>query len=100
MRKAVIMAGRFGTRLRPLTMSIPKPMVPLMNKPMMEHIVNLLKEHDIRDLTSLLFFQPDAITSYFGDGSAFGVHMRYTRAEADYGTAGSVRNATEQYGIK
>ncbi|MDP4219568.1 MAG: sugar phosphate nucleotidyltransferase [Bacteroidota bacterium] len=98
--KAIIMAGGFGTRLRPLTMSIPKPMVPLMNKPMMEHIVNLLKEHDIRDLTSLLFFQPDAITSYFGDGSAFGVHMRYTRAEADYGTAGSVRNATEQYGIK
>ncbi len=94
------MAGGFGTRLRPLTINLPKPMVPLMNKPMMEHIVNLLKEHDMYDQTSLLFFQPDAITSYFGDGSAFGVRMQYTRAEADYGTAGSVRNATEQHGIK
>ncbi len=94
------MAGGFGTRLRPLTINLPKPMVPLMNKPMMEHIVNLLKEHDMFDQTSLLFFQPDAITSYFGDGSAFGVRMQYTRAEADYGTAGSVRNATEQHGIK
>lgn len=66
----------------------------------MQHIVNLLKEHSMTDLTSLLFFQPEAITSYFGDGSAYGVRMQYTRAEADYGTAGSVRNATEQHGIK
>lgn len=94
------MAGGFGSRLRPLTINLPKPMVPLMNKPMMGHIVNLLKEHGMKDITSLLFFQPDAITSYFGDGNAFGVRMHYTRAEADYGTAGSVRNATEQYGIK
>src|SRR5947208_13715950 len=98
--KAIIMAGGFGTRLRPLTISIPKPMVPLLNKPMMEHIVRLLKEYGFNKLTSLLFFQPDAITSYFGDGSAFGVGMQYTRAEADYGTAGSVRNATEQHHIK
>lgn len=98
--KAIIMAGGFGTRLRPLTISLPKPMVPLVNQPMMAHIVNLLKEHGLNDLTSLLFFQPDAITSYFGDGTAFGVRMQYTRAEADYGTAGSVRNATEQHGIK
>jgi mannose-1-phosphate guanylyltransferase/phosphomannomutase len=98
--KAIIMAGGFGTRLRPLTLNLPKPMVPLLNKPMMEHIVDLLKVHGFRNLTSLLFFQPDAITSYFGNGSLFGVDMKYTRAEADYGTAGSVRNATEQHGIK
>lgn len=98
--KAIIMAGGFGTRLRPLTMHLPKPMVPLLNKPMMEHIVRLLKAHNLRDLTSLLFFQPEAISSFFGDGSKFGVSMNYVRAEADYGTAGSVRNATEQFGMK
>ncbi len=97
--KAIIMAGGFGTRLRPLTMNLPKPMVPMLNRPMMEHIVRLLRRHGMTDLTSLLYFHPDAITSYFGDGSAFGCNMSYVRAEADFGTAGSVRNATEQLGI-
>src|SRR5512140_374101 len=95
--KTVIMAGGFGTRLRPLTANTPKPMVPLANKPMMHHIVNLLKRHGLTDLISSLFFFPDAITSYFGDGSRFDVTMSYARADADYGTAGSVRNAT--YGM-
>ncbi len=95
--KAVIMAGGFGTRLRPLTCNTPKPMVPLANKPMMHHIVDLLKQHGITDLIASLFFFPDVITCYFGDGSRFGVTMKYVRADADYGTAGSVRNAT--YGM-
>jgi len=93
MRKAVIMAGGFGTRLRPLTMSIPKPMVPVANRPMMGHIVELLKEHGITDVVSLLYFQPDHITSYFGDGAKHGITMKYMTAEADFGTAGSVKNA-------
>jgi len=93
--KAVIMAGGFGTRLRPLTCNTPKPMVPLMNKPMMHHIVALLKKHGITDIIASLFYSPDFITSYFGDGSRFGVTISYARAEADYGTAGSVRNATK-----
>jgi mannose-1-phosphate guanylyltransferase / phosphomannomutase len=97
--KAIIMAGGFGTRLRPLTMNMPKPMVPMMNRPMMEHIVRLLTRHGMTDITSLLYFHPEAITSHFGDGSAFGCTMNYIRAEADFGTAGSVRNATEQLGI-
>lgn len=87
------MAGGFGTRLRPLTMTIPKPMVPVLNVPMMEHIVNLLKKFNINDIVSLLYFQPDKITSYFEDGERFGIKMEYVRAEADYGTAGSVKNA-------
>ena len=95
--KAVIMAGGFGTRLRPLTCNTPKPMVPLMNKPMMEHIVALLTAHGITDLIGSLFYQPEVITGYFGDGKSFGVTMGYVRAESDYGTAGSVRNAT--YGM-
>jgi mannose-1-phosphate guanylyltransferase/phosphomannomutase len=95
--KAVIMAGGFGTRLRPLTCNTPKPMVPLMNRPMMHHIVTLLKKHGITDLIGSLFYSPEAITSYFGDGKALGVRMDYFRAEADYGTAGSVRLATEGF---
>ncbi|MFN0158141.1 MAG: sugar phosphate nucleotidyltransferase [Bacteroidota bacterium] len=96
--KAVIMAGGFGTRLRPLTCNTPKPMVPVMNKPMMHHIVTLLKKHGINDLISTLFYSPEAITTYFGDGQRFGVKMSYVKADADYGTAGSVRNATKGMG--
>jgi mannose-1-phosphate guanylyltransferase/phosphomannomutase len=93
--KAVIMAGGFGTRLRPLTCDIPKPMAPMVNRPMMYHIVRLLNRLGVREVLSLLYYQPEAITSYFGDGSAFGINMHYVQAEADFGTAGSVRNAYE-----
>lgn len=93
--KAVIMAGGFGTRLRPLTVGVPKPMVPLANKPLMEHIVNLLKTHGINDVLSVLYYQPENITSHFKDGSAYGISMDYVLAAADFGTAGAVRNAAE-----
>lgn len=92
------MAGGFGTRLKPLTINRPKPMVPVANRPMMEHIVELLKAHGVTDLVSILYFQPDHITSYFGDGRDFGVRMQYVTAEADYGTAGAVRNAAHLLG--
>ena len=95
MNKAVIMAGGFGTRLRPLTMQIPKPMVPIMNQPMMEHIINLLKKHNITNIISVLYFQPDIIMNHFEDGSKYGINMQYVKAQADYGTAGSVKNAYE-----
>ncbi len=91
--KAIIMAGGFGTRLRPLTINIPKPMVPIGNLPMMEHVVSLLKQHNITDITSLLYFQSDTIRDYFKDGSAFGVDMKYAKPDDDYGTAGAVRYA-------
>ncbi|HEY0809264.1 MAG TPA: sugar phosphate nucleotidyltransferase, partial [Longimicrobiales bacterium] len=63
------------------------------NRPIMEHIVDLLRTHGITDLISILYFQPEHITTHFGDGSAFGVKMQYITADADYGTAGAVRNA-------
>lgn len=91
--KAVIMAGGFGTRLRPLTNSLPKPMIPMAVKPLMEHTVALLKDHGFDDLITLLYFQPDTIERYFGDGSEFGVKMVYATATEDYGTAGAVKNA-------
>ena len=94
--KAVIMAGGFGTRLRPLTNNLPKPMAPMANKPMMEHIVELLTRCDITDVVSLLYFHPEMIENYFGDGSGFGVKMTYISASDDLGTAGSVKNA-QQY---
>jgi len=70
-------------------------MVYLANKPMMEHILNLLKRHNLIDIVALLYFQPEEITSYFGDGKRFGVNLTYVSATADYGTAGSVRNARD-----
>ena len=75
--KGVIMAGGFGTRLRPLTCNLPKPMVPLANRPMMAHIVTLLKKHGITDLVSLVYYQPESIQSHFGDGGSSGVKMAY-----------------------
>jgi len=96
--KAIIMAGGFGTRLRPLTLGLPKPMVPMANRPMMEHIVKLLRQHGFDDILSLLYFQPDIITNHLGDGSALDVKMQYLKAEDDYGTAGSVRNAGDFIG--
>jgi len=93
--KAVIMAGGFGTRLRPLTIDLPKPMVPMVNRPIMEHIIRLLAQHDITDLVCLLYFQGEKIQDYFGDGSRFGVRITYVTAREDFGTAGAVKNAQE-----
>ena len=91
--KAVVMAGGFGTRLRPLTAHLPKPLVPVGNVPIMEHIVRLLKRHGFTDLAVLLYFLPDTITGHFGDGSAWGVNMTYVTPTADLGTAGAVKFA-------
>ena len=91
--KAIIMAGGFGTRLRPLTIHTPKPMVPIVNIPIMEHVVSLLNKHHITDITSVLYFQADKIKNHFKDGSQFGVNMRYAKPDDDYGTAGAVKYA-------
>ncbi|PIX16300.1 nucleotidyltransferase [Candidatus Desantisbacteria bacterium CG_4_8_14_3_um_filter_40_12] len=93
--KAVIMAGGFGTRMRPLTCNIPKPMVLVANKPIMEHIVRLLKAHNITEIVAILYYQPEIIQDYFDNGKRFGVHIEYVTAVEDLGTAGSVRNAVE-----
>ncbi len=84
------MAGGFGTRLRPLTANIPKPMAPLLNKPIIEHIIELLKQHKITDLIIILYHQAELIRDYFKDGKKFGVRIQYVKPDADYGTAGAV----------
>lgn len=88
--QAVVMAGGFGTRLRPLTANIPKPMTPLLNKPIIEHIIELLKKHDITDIIMILYHQAEIIRDYFKDGKKFGVKIQYVKPDADYGTAGAV----------
>ena len=91
--KAVVMAGGEGTRLRPLTSNQPKPMVPIVGKPCMEHIVELLKEHGFDDIVVTLAFMPQAIRGYFGAGESHDVSIRYSVEESPMGTAGSVKLA-------
>ncbi len=91
--KAVIMAGGEGTRLRPLTSNAPKPMLPIANRPMMEHVITLLKKHGFDDIVVTVAFLANAIKNYFGDGSELGVNITYSDEPAPLGTAGSVGNA-------
>lgn len=93
--KAVIMAGGFGTRIQPLTIDLPKPMIPLVNRPIMLHIVELLKKHGITELVFLLYHQPMIIKRFFGDGSEFGVRISYVTPLEDLGTAGAVKAAAK-----
>ena len=87
------MAGGEGTRLRPLTANQPKPMLPMANKPMAEHVVELLKKHGFDEIVVTVAFLANTIRTYFGDGSEFGVKFHYATEETPLGTAGSVLNA-------
>lgn len=91
--KAVILAGGKGTRLRPITCELPKPMVPVLNVPLMEHLILLLRKHDILDIGVTLMYLPQKIRSYFGDGSKWGVRLSYFTEESPCGTAGSLLSA-------
>ncbi|MFW5780691.1 MAG: nucleotidyltransferase family protein [Bacillota bacterium] len=91
--KAVIMAGGKGTRLKPLTNDIPKPMIKIIDKPVMEHIINLLRDHNITEIGVTLGHLSQQIIDYFGDGSQFGVELRYFIEDEPLGTAGSVKSA-------
>jgi mannose-1-phosphate guanylyltransferase / phosphomannomutase len=94
--KAVVMAGGEGTRLRPLTSNQPKPMVPVVGKPCMEHILELLREHGLTEVIVTVAFLPQAIRSYFGQGETLGMEIGYSVEESPLGTAGSVRLAAKQ----
>ncbi|MCD5407445.1 MAG: NTP transferase domain-containing protein [Desulfotomaculum sp.] len=91
--KAIIMAGGEGSRLRPLTCNCPKPMMPVINRPIMEHIVDLLKKHHFENIGVTLQYLPEVVKDHFGNGAEFGVQMRYFTEETPLGTAGSVKNA-------
>ncbi|MGC8838262.1 MAG: nucleotidyltransferase family protein, partial [Anaerolineae bacterium] len=91
--KAVVMAGGEGSRLRPLTIGRPKPMVPVVHRPAMGHILYLLKQHGILDVVVTLQYMAEVIQDYFGDGSQWGMNIQYAVEESPLGTAGSVKNA-------
>ncbi|MCR5662047.1 MAG: NTP transferase domain-containing protein [bacterium] len=93
--KAVIMAGGEGTRLRPLTLTKPKPMVSLCNRPVLEYVLDLLKRHGIDTAIITLHYLAEDIVSYFGDGSDFGMKIIYSIEDEPLGTAGSVKNIEE-----
>lgn len=91
----MILAAGVGSRLDPLTRNIPKPMVPIINKPVMEHIVDLLRNHGFNEIMVNLHHLGDQIEEYFGDGSRFGVEMHYSKEEQLLGTAGGLKKVED-----
>jgi mannose-1-phosphate guanylyltransferase/phosphomannomutase len=96
MVQAVIMAGGEGARLRPLTTDLPKPMAPVANRPIMHHIVNLLRRQGVTEAFATLHYLADEVESYFRDGSEFGVRLEYSVEDTPLGTAGSVRRLMDR----
>ncbi len=96
--KAVIMAGGKGTRLMPLTRNLPKPMVNLIDKPVLEHVINLLRKHGVYEIAITLGYLADRVISYFGNGENLGVNLTYYVEEVPLGTAGGVKKAASFVG--
>lgn len=96
--KAIILAGGLGTRLRPLTENTPKPLLPIKNKPIIEHAILNFKKHGILDIILSVGFCADKIKEYFGDGSKWGVNIVYSIEDTPLGTGGAIKKAAE--GIK
>jgi mannose-1-phosphate guanylyltransferase / phosphomannomutase len=93
--RAMVMAAGAGTRLRPLTQDVPKPMVPIANRPVLEYTLENLRRHGITEIILNLHNHPDLIRNHFGDGAAWGVHLRYSHELQLLGTAGGVKKAEE-----
>jgi NDP-sugar pyrophosphorylase family protein len=91
--RAVILAGGEGTRLRPLTLTTPKPVVPVVDRPFLRHQLDLLAGAGVREVVFSVAYRPDRLEAVFGDGSAFGVRIRYAVEDTPLGTGGGVRNA-------
>jgi mannose-1-phosphate guanylyltransferase / phosphomannomutase len=89
------MAGGEGTRLRPMTANQPKPMLPVVNRPIMEHVLRLLRKHGLTETVVTVQFLASMVRNYFGDGEDFGMSLQYATEETPLGTAGSVKNAED-----
>jgi len=96
--KALIMAAGYGTRLEPLTLAVPKPMVPIVNVPTMQHNIELLKSYGIKDIIANIHYHPEQIQNYFVDGNEFGVNLTYSYEETLLGTAGGVKRMAVDIG--
>src|SRR5271155_1695863 len=90
------MAGGEGTRLRPMTANQPKPMLPVVNRPIMEHVLRLLRRHGFDETVVTVQFLASLVRNYFGDGEDFGLSLQYATEEVPLGTAGSVQNAQDE----
>ena len=93
--KSIIMAGGMGSRLRPLTCDRPKPLVPVLGRPVMEYALRLLASHGVREAAATLCYLPGQVEDCFGDGSRYGLRLRYYRETEPLGTAGGVRRAAD-----
>jgi NDP-sugar pyrophosphorylase family protein len=98
--KALILAAGYGKRLEPLTKAVPKPMVPVANKPIMQYNIELLKRYGIKEIAANIHYFPEQVENYFGDGSHFGVNLRYSFEEDLLGTAGGVLRMAQLMDIK
>jgi NDP-sugar pyrophosphorylase family protein len=93
--KAVILAGGEGTRLRPLTLTTPKPVVPVVDRPFLRHQIDLLAGAGVREVVFSVAYRPERVEAVFGDGSSLGVRIRYAVEDTPLGTGGAVRNALD-----
>ncbi|MQA84861.1 MAG: NTP transferase domain-containing protein [Streptosporangiales bacterium] len=93
--RAVVMAGGEGTRLRPMTANQPKPLLPVVNQPIMEHVLRLLKRHGFSETVVTVQFLASLVRNYFGDGDELGMNLQYATEEMPLGTAGSIKNAED-----
>lgn len=91
--KAIILVGGEGTRLRPLTYSIVKTMVPLVNRPFIEHVIYQLAQHNVKDIVLAMGYKPDSIIKYFGNRPLRGIDLTYSLEDTPLGTAGAVKLA-------
>lgn len=94
-KKAIILAGGKGTRLRPITYEIPKGMIPIRGRPILEHIISLLRKYDVREIIISIGYLGEKIEEYFGDGSKFGVNIKYVREKKPLGTGGGLNLAKQ-----
>jgi mannose-1-phosphate guanylyltransferase len=93
--KAVILAGGEGTRLRPLTLSTPKPVAPVVDRPFLRHQLDMLSRAGIREVVFSVAYRPERVEAVFGDGRSLGMHIRYAVEDPPLGTGGAVRNALD-----
>ena len=93
--KAVILAGGLGTRLRPLTLKTPKPMLPLGKKPILEHLIDWSKKNGVKSIVLCVSYRKEKIQDYFKDGKKFGVNIEYAVSKKPLATAGQLKTAEE-----
>ena len=95
--KAIILAGGLGTRLRPLTFAVPKPLIPVGERPILEILVENLKRHGVSDIYLAVGYRAELIQVYFQDGRQFGVNIQYSREDKRLGTAGPLRLIRDRF---